>query len=248
MNRKLIILFLVFTNTYLFSQDQPKIGTIVFESCKFLGNKHLKLSESKRKEKREKIRDFVKKNIDTKKPDEFINSMPKSELEVYGDSMRCTYKLDIYNHFYESMTKCDYIKESDTEMYEQINRENFEANTIIRKKKINQYEILRKRKITLSRIPDKYELVEYRNETKNILGYKCFKVIMRNKKKQNESRLIIYDFEMYVTEDISINYSPISRYKEILEKYYPLEIIKKPRKEVMAEVIEWKVKTINLKE
>lgn len=244
--KKLILLCFLNVSFSLYSQDQQKIGSLVFESCKFIGNKHLQPSKSEREAEKEKLREFVEKNIDSIHTDEFIESIPKSELEIYGDSLKCDYSLDIYKEFYESKTKCHYSKVTDIERYEQIHIKTLEANTIERNINTNHYKILGKRQIRLSSIPDNFEIIEYRNETKLILGYQCFKVLVR-KKFQSNLHLTIYDIEMYVTEDIKVSYSPITRSKEILDKYYPLEITRKPRNEVMAEVIIWKIKTIDLK-
>ncbi|WP_420573640.1 hypothetical protein [Kordia sp.] len=245
MNKKLILLFLLITVFSLYSQDQPKIGSLVFESYKFIGNKHLKPSEAEIVKNKRKLREFVKNNIDSEKTDDFINSIPKSEFAVFGDTMKCSYKLDVYKNFYESRTECEYIKEKDTEIYDQINRETLEISAVVRTKSTNKYKIVNRRKIKLPSVPKNYELIEYRNETKLILGYKCFKVLMRQKSKHNPN-FPFYDFELYVTEEINLNYNPISRYKQILGKYYPLEITKKPRKEIMTEFIIWRVKNVDL--
>ncbi|AXT18471.1 hypothetical protein D7030_07540 [Flavobacteriaceae bacterium AU392] len=66
-------------------------------------------------------------------------------------------------------------------------------------------------------------ITEFRNIKKNISGYNCFKVIL-------ESETNPYDLlELYVTEDINLNYNPVINCKEILTKYYPL-YLKKYRK------------------
>lgn len=240
------ILFLA-TNFSLHSQDQSKLGMIVFKSCKYITNKHLAPSASEKAKINAKLKKFVKKNIDSINPDAFIGSIPKTEIQIYGDSLKCTYVLDIYKEVYESKASCAYLEKSTTEMYEQIHRETLKANTIKRNIETNTYKILSKRQIKLSSILKSYDLIEYRNDTKMILGYTCFKIVLKKKNVRNP-HLTVFDIEMYVTEDIKLNYNPVSRYEDILNKYYPLEIIKKPQKEVMTEVTAWKAIQIDLKD
>jgi len=246
MMKKFIFLCFLNISFSVYCQDQQKVGALVFESHKFMGNKHLKPSDAEIKREKEKLRAFVKKEIDSVTPDKFINSFPKPELEHYGGSMKCLHTFDIYEEYYESVVECDYIKKTNIQRYEQIKIKTLEANTIERDINTNHYKILGKRQLTLSPTPNDYEIIEYRDETKLILGYECFKVVLK-KKFQENLHLTIYDVEMYVTEAIKLNYSPVTRYKEILKKYYPLEITRKPRNKVMAEVTTWKIKTIDLK-
>lgn len=205
----------------------------------------MKPLESEIEAKKKKLKEFVKQHVDSVNPDKFINSIPKSELESYGDSIKCLYTLDIYESYFESKATCNYSEKTKNERYQQINIKTLEANTIERNIDTNHYKILRKRQIRLLSIPDDFEIVEYKNITKLILGYQCFKVLVK-KKFKNNSHLTIYDMEMYVTEDINLKFSPICSYKEIINKYYPLEIIRKPREQVMAEVTIWKIKEIQL--
>jgi len=244
--RTFTVLFFLTNFFCLHSQDQQKKGFLVFESHKFIGNTHLKPSESEIEKEKERLRQFVKNEIDSETPDEFINSIPKSELEFYNGSMKCLHTLDIYEYYFESKTSCDYLKKSNIERFQQINRSSLEANTVERNTLTNHYNILPKRQIKLQSIPSDYRIIEKRNETKVIAGYKCFKVILK-KGLQTNPHLTIYDIEMYVTEDINLNFSPICNYKEILNKYYPLEITRKPREEIMTEITTWKIKSIDLK-
>ena len=60
-------------------------------------------------------------------------------------------------------------------------------------------------------------LKENREIKKRIAGYDCFQILLENIK----NKMII---ELYVTEEIKLNYHPNFNYKEILDKYYPLNI------------------------
>lgn len=68
------------------------------------------------------------------------------------------------------------------------------------------------------------EIKEYRNETKTIGGYTCFRV--RYAYRENDEYLAQFQAvkELWVTEAINSLYHPVIREKEILQKYYPLEI------------------------
>ncbi len=74
------------------------------------------------------------------------------------------------------------------------------------------------------------KLTEFKNKTKIINGFKCYKVLCNYK----ESQKIDFDFssnlttnirELWVTEEINCKYHPVINEKEILDKYYPLEIL-----------------------
>jgi hypothetical protein len=244
--KQLFFLFL-FTgfSLNLLAQEQEKLGSIVFESCKYMANQHLAPSQSDKKKEKDKFKKFIEQNIDAKNAKEFINSIPKTDIETYGDSLKCTYKLDIYNEVYESKVVCDYLQKTNMEIYKQIDRKTLIANTVQRNINSNAYKIFDGRPIDFYSTADRYELLEFKDDTKVILGYKCFKVVLK-KKFQKNPHLTTYDYEMYVTEDIKLNYHPAYRNKDILEKYFPLEIIKKPRQEIMAEAIVWNVKQIDL--
>ena len=74
------------------------------------------------------------------------------------------------------------------------------------------------------------KLTEFKNETKLINGFNCYKVIYNYK----EQKVSDFDFlsevttnirELWVTEKIKCNFHPVINEKEILDKYYPLEIL-----------------------
>lgn len=58
-------------------------------------------------------------------------------------------------------------------------------------------------------------IAENKNVKKIIEGYNCFQVILKNIKTK---RMV----ELFVTDEINLNYHPNFNYKEILENYYPL--------------------------
>ncbi len=80
---------------------------------------------------------------------------------------------------------------------------------------------------------DILSLEEHRNDTKILNGFKCFKVILTVKNDQFQDDEMLKGllkmgntyYEMYVTTKISLPYHPQIKYKSILKKYFPLEVI-----------------------
>jgi hypothetical protein len=95
------------------------------------------------------------------------------------------------------------------------------------------------------------KLTEYRNETKTIKGFNCFKVVYDYKEVQTEdfdllSSVISNIRELWVTEEIKCYYHPVINESEILEKYYPLEIIEYSD-ELKGIITSYKVEKIEIK-
>ena len=71
--------------------------------------------------------------------------------------------------------------------------------------------------------PDKpYKEIIYKDSIKSINGFNCYKVLI-SEKFGDDSNSMKYK-EMYVTEEIHSLYHPVQIRKELLEKYYPLEV------------------------
>ncbi|TSE04799.1 hypothetical protein [Aquimarina algiphila] len=68
---------------------------------------------------------------------------------------------------------------------------------------------------------------EYRDQTKIINGYNCFKIIVQQTQSFGRSKNVIvhYKYTMYGTKELQDKYHPIINFKSLLTKYYPLEII-----------------------
>ncbi|WP_298427942.1 hypothetical protein [uncultured Kordia sp.] len=244
--KKHTILLLLINVLIINAQDQKKLGCIVYEKHTFIGNKHLKLSDSILEKRKAKFKKFVIKHIDSVNPNKFINSIPKTELEVSGGDIKCWYTLDLYENVYESKSICSNVNYSNNvERYQQIHRETLKGNSVIRNVENNSYKIGQKFNVRELELSHNYEIIENRNKTKIIEGFRCFQVVLKRKSITNP-HLTVYDYEIYVTEEIKLNYNPVWNYKEFLGKYYPLEIKKKPREEVMSQVITWKIKKLYL--
>ena len=63
---------------------------------------------------------------------------------------------------------------------------------------------------------NEFEIVEYfKNDKKTICGFECYKIKVKTKR-----RII----EMYVTENIELNYNPAFPNQHLLKKFYPLYV------------------------
>ncbi|MBP6039165.1 MAG: hypothetical protein KA523_03085, partial [Flavobacterium sp.] len=93
------------------------------------------------------------------------------------------------------------------------------------------------------------KLTEYKNETKLINNYKCFKVIYSFNTKENSfdfNNFSMNNRELWVTEEIRCNYHPVINEIEILDKYYPLEVIEYSN-EIKGTITTYKIETLKLK-
>lgn len=94
-----------------------------------------------------------------------------------------------------------------------INRENLNVTKFVPLR----FEIYKSHPKTYSDFSS-YNLIKENREIKRkIAGYDCFQIILNNVK----NKMMV---EMYVTEEINLNYHPIFNYREILSNYYPLYV------------------------
>ena len=97
-----------------------------------------------------------------------------------------------------------------------------------------------------------FSIHEFKSDQKIINGFKCFKVIYQYKENFDDNELSeiltsneYSSTEFWVTDKIKSLFHPICRLKEILEKYYPLEIMEKSALAKGFKVVH-KLKKINL--
>ena len=93
------------------------------------------------------------------------------------------------------------------------------------------------------------EISEFKNEIKTINGFKCFKVIYSfnsQEKSFDFNNFSMNNRELWVTEEIKCNYHPVINDIEILEKYYPLEIIEYSN-DIKGVLTSYKIETLELK-
>lgn len=225
-----IFLLLNFSN-FVFSQNKaivPTSGTIVFVKDEIILDKDLY------------IKSFS----------EFIQTMKEPMFkEIYLEQMSSGIPVDTMHlrSKVEEMINTmifafPFMLEEKEEQEVKFNIE-FAGDTIIKYNTINggfynEKKISKTSGIVINEYREKVELVndeiislkEIRNETKLINGFRCFKIIFS----YNESSTSDFDMfsssltntrELWVTDEIKCNYHPIINQSEILEKYYPLEII-----------------------
>lgn len=89
------------------------------------------------------------------------------------------------------------------------------------------------------------DIKEFRNETKNINGYECFKITFSTEEVLDNVFKLKQKNTFYVTEHIKSNYHPVTRFKLVLDKYYPLEIYEEDEG-INGVRTEYKIKEINI--
>jgi|GEM_PF-5354368 len=101
---------------------------------------------------------------------------------------------------------------------------------------------------------DTVHIEEYRDEVRDILGYPCFRVTLHTIEPEEEGFMAYQEMnkelrpytEYWVTERIRSLYHPVCRDREILERYYPLEINEYPEHSRSA-VTRYTVDTIDIR-
>ncbi len=205
----------------------PTSGAIVFIKEEKIYDKDLYLKsfkELKPKMKKAMMDEiYIERLTDGKKTDTILL---KSEVEKRIEAFEMMLPLIINGSKEEIKFYNEFNKDIITKYYT-IDGELIKSKIIINK--------------TRSEIKDEYDeyveieendiikLTEFRNETRVINGFNCFKVVYSYKASNKE-----FDFftnaisnirEIWVTQDIKCNYHPVINEIEILKKYYPLEIV-----------------------
>lgn len=225
--KKTVLLFLIIS-TFAFSQNKaivPKLGIIAFIKEEKIYDKDLYIKSFKKlmpKMKKtmmdeiyiERLTDGIKTDTillksEVEKMDQnfelmllFILNEPKKEIIIYNE-----FNIDIITQYYT------------------INREEF-GNRIVFNTTTSELKDDNEEHVEIEE-DEIIALTEYKDETKIINGFNCFKVTYSYIIKSKE-----LDFfpdsntrEIWVTEEIKTPFHPVIKEKELLEKYYPLEII-----------------------
>ncbi|MBV7269341.1 hypothetical protein [Winogradskyella luteola] len=148
---------------------------------------------------------LMKKLIDPRDDYTRSNSYYKPNFFTY----KYTDTLVTYN-FEREFTKYKVIINTLTQDYTKYNKK---TNKIVKTKKY---------KFHTSDLP--YKEMIYKDSTKVIHGFDCYKVLVVEDDPTSDTAGIKTYKEMYVTNDIHSLYHPIQLRKEFLERYYPLEI------------------------
>ncbi len=225
---KYFISLLIFSNI-LFSQNKtivPKSGTIVFIKEEKVLDKDLYLKSYK--ELMPKIKKAMEQQIylerltDGKKTDT-IQLKKETEKSAQNFEMMLPFIIEEgtevikFHHEFNG----DTIKKYNTINGEYRNEKTINQISGIITNEFNEHVEIKEDEII--------KLTEFKIETKLINGFNCYKVVCI----YNESQKDDFDFlsnittnirELWVTEEINCKYHPVINEKEILEKYYPLEI------------------------
>lgn len=225
--KKSFILFLIIS-TLAFSQNKvvvPKLGTIAFKKEENFFDKDLYIKSFKKllpKMKKEMMNEiYIERLTDGKKTDTILL---KSEVEKMAQQFELMLPLILNEPKEEIIFYHDFNIDTITQYYtingkKLANRIIINTTTLEMKDNNDEYVEIEDGEIL--------SLKEYKNETKIINGFNCFKVIYSYKMRNKE-----FDFfpdlstrEIWVTKEIKTLFHPVVKEKEILEKYYPLEII-----------------------
>lgn len=228
-NMKYLIL-LLFINNNIFSQNNaiaPRSGAIVFVKEEIIYDKELYVKSFK--ELMPKMKKAMEKQIvfecltDGKKVD---TTLLKSEVEKTAQNFEMMLpfmleedneKIKFYNEFNKDIITKYYTVDSKLIKNKII----INQTTLEVKDEYDEYVEIEKNEII--------KLTEYKNDIREINGFNCFKVIYSYNEPNVEldflANVTSNSRELWVTQEIKCNYHPVINEIEILEKYYPLEII-----------------------
>lgn len=243
-----LAIFLVISN-FVFSQDKaivPTTGTIVFVKEENIFDKGLYIRSLKelmpqmKAKMKEEI--FIERLTDGKKTDT-ISLNSEVEKMAQNFEMMLPYiieepsqKIRFHHEFNQDTIKMYYSVDNEISNLVFIN-----INTLEVKNEYNEYVEFDKNEII--------KLTEYKNETKLINGFECFKVVYSFKTLGNGfnfTKLSLNNRELWITEEIRCNYHPFINEIEILEKYYPLEVSEYSN-EIKGVQTTYKIETLKLK-
>ncbi len=230
MKKKILVLFLLISCCVL-SQNKaivPKSGTIVFVKEETVLDKDLYLKSQKElipKMKKALTKQlFYERLAEGKRTDTIV-------LKTEVDKVVLIYEMMLPSEIDEPKENIKFHHEFKGDTIITYNSKNNESN--YNQKLINQVSGL------ITNDDNEYvdleenqiiNLTEFKKETKIINGLTCFKVVYSFNHVNEESG---FDFlsevvsnirELWVTQELKCNYHPVINEKEILEKYYPLEI------------------------
>jgi len=186
--------------------------------------------------------------IDTVKIDSAINSGLKPALDFMLDPRKRITPAKLYHYVFEDSIIKEKVLNSPLDKNNEI--------TVINRRdgKLSYYtfkdSVLTKEEVkfgmTIKESTKNLNIKEFREIRKNILGYDCFKIVVTKngspltnfslfdeelspkfKEKHKEVLEPISEIVFFVTEKIRCKYHPLTNLSEVLDKYYPLELITK---------------------
>ncbi|KQB99568.1 hypothetical protein [Pedobacter sp. Hv1] len=235
-----LLLFTSFPNAFAQKKViRPKKGEIVFVSENIISNKEL--FEQSMKEKQTKLITLIlatmgkEGEIDSlaQKQAKNLDSVPFMLLTGNDEPM-------MFQHVYEDSLIRSYQSSDNGVMIGDYTLIDLKKSTFVLQAKVDRSIIYTKPQVYYYAKNKEVTITEFRNERKNIHGYDCFKVIYKYKDGSGEENEEEYDeistilsldefsiAEFWVTDQIQSLFHPICKEKEILAKYFPLEINQK---------------------
>ncbi len=247
--KKIFIITFLIISKFIFSQNKaivPITGAIVFVKEENIFDKDLYIKSFKQMmpKMKAKIKEeiFIERLTDGKKTDTILLNLEVEKMTQNFEMMlpyiieEPSQNIRVHHEFNQDTIKMYYSIDGKINKRFFINRISYEV-----KDENNEYFEFDKNEII--------KLTEYKNETKLINNYKCFKVIYSFNTKENSfdfNNFSMNNRELWVTEEIRCNYHPVINEIEILDKYYPLEVIEYSN-EIKGTITTYKIETLKLK-
>jgi hypothetical protein len=247
--KKIFIITFFIISKFIFSQNKaivPTTGTIVFVKEENIFDKDLYIKSLKELMPKMKVKMkeeiFIERLTDGKKTDTLLLNLEVEKMAQNFEMMlpyiieEPSQKIKVYHEFNQDTIKMYYSIDDEINKRIFINRISHEV-----KDENDEYVEFDKNEII--------KLTEYKNENKLINGFNCFKIVYSFKTLGNSfdfMNLSSNNRELWVTEEIRCNYHPVINNTEILEKYYPLEIIEYSN-DIKGTITTYKVETLKLK-
>ncbi|WP_026705424.1 hypothetical protein [Flavobacterium soli] len=241
--KKNIILICLFIASVAYSQNSvivPKKGKVTFGRQESITDE-LQYKESVKAFLSEATKSVVREKEDMDEP--IDSSKVESVLKMLNDQSTLDFLVSEFMKIEDDMSVKFHHIYSDETIYEYVSSFDFPTKDyyLVINTKSSLIKSIDNDSITVLAENKPYEyskdeiirVEEFRNETKEIYGFKCFKVILEFKSGQdiNEDEDFIslmnskkQTKELWVTESIKSLYHPVLKYKAVLEKYYPLEV------------------------
>ncbi|WP_028889932.1 hypothetical protein [Tenacibaculum ovolyticum] len=200
------------TNELVFVKQKRIIDKELFNKSKkaFLNN----LRESVLKERNQK-------NTDTLLLNNLLSFLGNQFYQDYNDSISTYMYYRVKDSLITSYAK---YKGEIIGDYDVINMRNSITYKLAKKDSVTKYlKELYKYNSSINQL----KIKEYKDSIKVINGYRCYKVEFNDTEKlEVEGSFFKFNksYELYVTDELKLKYHPFFRYKEILNKYYPIQI------------------------
>lgn len=217
---RLILLLTVFNSYSQNSIMVPKSGTIIFRRDQIIfDNQSFEQS----------TKELSKKMIVTMKNDCNLSDESFNEIEYFKSA---NLYQDFFGNSFETYKFYNTFKGEKIEYWYSIDDEIQNDTIVFQIDNLPlQFESHHRNSEFLYPIVRILNINEFRDENKDIEGYPCFKVEFTYSEKYSEDdwkcfrNNLTQRMELWVTEKIKANFHPVLNSAEILEKYYPLEII-----------------------